>query len=162
MNNSCQETVLNFIHDAYNYGNGSLLVPEHLSMPRDISDRRVAAKLKSYRSKNRYFFSYTEWVFTDNDAILFTFLTAKRLTVVFLWRHFVNGEDCSHILNWIRETQRWRDGNFRFAFPWAGRAFIGLNFCIMKLSFFFYIFFYKFAFLFYLFFNICFLWFSYI
>ncbi|XP_057458366.1 tRNA dimethylallyltransferase 9 isoform X2 [Lotus japonicus] len=67
------ETVLNFIHDAYNYGNGSLLVPEHLSMPRDISDRRVAAKLKSYRSKNR---------------------------------HFVNGEDCSHILNWIRETQR--------------------------------------------------------
>lgn len=56
MNNSFQETVLNFIHDAYHDSNGSLFVPEHLTMSRDISSHREAAKLKSYRTKNRYLF----------------------------------------------------------------------------------------------------------
>ncbi|KAK7335093.1 hypothetical protein VNO80_26864 [Phaseolus coccineus] len=67
------ETILSFINGAYHDWNGSLLVPEHLRMSRDISNRREATQLKSYRTKNR---------------------------------HFVKGEDCSHILNWISKTQR--------------------------------------------------------
>ncbi|XP_027341663.1 tRNA dimethylallyltransferase 9 [Abrus precatorius] len=67
------ETILDFIHGSYYDRNGSLLVPEHLKMSRDISNHKEASKLKSYRTKNR---------------------------------HFVNGEDCSHILDWIRKTQR--------------------------------------------------------
>ncbi|RDX98934.1 tRNA dimethylallyltransferase 9, partial [Mucuna pruriens] len=67
------ETILNFIDGAYNDWNGSLIVPEHLRMSRDISNCRETTQLKSYRTKNR---------------------------------HFVNGEDCSYILNWIRKTQR--------------------------------------------------------
>ncbi|XP_020231384.1 tRNA dimethylallyltransferase 9 isoform X1 [Cajanus cajan] len=67
------ETILNFIHGAYHDWNGSLLVPEHLRMSRDISNRKEATQIKSYRTKNR---------------------------------HFVNGEDCSPILNWIKKTQR--------------------------------------------------------
>ncbi|KAF7836663.1 tRNA dimethylallyltransferase 9 isoform X1 [Senna tora] len=47
------DTVLNFIHDAYHDWSGTLVVPEHLRMPRDISNRREATQLKSYRTKNR-------------------------------------------------------------------------------------------------------------
>ncbi|CAI8593202.1 unnamed protein product [Vicia faba] len=67
------ETVLNFIHDAYHDQNGSLFVPEHLRMSKDISNSRIAAKLKTYRTRNR---------------------------------HFVNGEDCYPILEWIKTTQK--------------------------------------------------------
>ncbi|XP_045801267.1 tRNA dimethylallyltransferase 9 [Trifolium pratense] len=67
------ETILNFIHDAYHDRNGRLFVPEHLRMPRDISNSRIAAKLKAYRTRNR---------------------------------HFVNGEDCYPILEWIKKTQK--------------------------------------------------------
>ncbi|XP_014498614.1 tRNA dimethylallyltransferase 9 isoform X1 [Vigna radiata var. radiata] len=67
------ETILSFINGAYHDWNGSLPVPEHLRMSRDISNRRDEKHLKSYRSRNR---------------------------------HFVKGEDCSHILNWISKTQR--------------------------------------------------------
>ncbi|XP_052727057.1 tRNA dimethylallyltransferase 9 isoform X2 [Vigna angularis] len=67
------ETILSFINDAYHDWNGSLPVPEHLKMSRDISNRREEKHLKSYRTRNR---------------------------------HFVKGEDCSHILNWISKTQR--------------------------------------------------------
>lgn len=55
MNNLFQETVLNFIHDAYHNQNGNLFVPEHLRMSRDITNPRIAAKLKAYRTRNRYF-----------------------------------------------------------------------------------------------------------
>ncbi|XP_024631459.1 tRNA dimethylallyltransferase 9 isoform X2 [Medicago truncatula] len=67
------ETVLNFIHDAYHNQNGNLFVPEHLRMSRDITNPRIAAKLKAYRTRNR---------------------------------HFVNGEDCYPILEWIQKTQK--------------------------------------------------------
>ncbi|KAI4322998.1 hypothetical protein L6164_022642 [Bauhinia variegata] len=67
------ETVLNFIHNAYLDESGTVVVPEHLRMSRDGSNRREALELKSYRTKNR---------------------------------HFVNGEDCSHILDWIRKTHK--------------------------------------------------------
>ncbi|WJX73183.1 tRNA dimethylallyltransferase [Trifolium repens] len=67
------ETILNFIHDAYHDRNGSLFVPEHLRMPRDISNSRIAGKLKAYRTRNR---------------------------------HFVDGEDCYPILEWIKKTQK--------------------------------------------------------
>ncbi|KAL2331371.1 hypothetical protein Fmac_018952 [Flemingia macrophylla] len=46
------ETILNFIYGAYLDWNGSLLVPEHLRMSRDISNRREASQIKSYRTKN--------------------------------------------------------------------------------------------------------------
>lgn len=55
MINLFQETVLNFIHDAYHNQNGNLFVPEHLRMSRDITNPRIAAKLKAYRTRNRYF-----------------------------------------------------------------------------------------------------------
>ncbi|XP_017433517.2 tRNA dimethylallyltransferase 9 isoform X3 [Vigna angularis] len=67
------ETILSFINGAYHDWNGSLPVPEHLRMSRDISNRREEKHLKTYRTRNR---------------------------------HFVKGEDCSHILNWISKTQR--------------------------------------------------------
>ncbi|WJX19485.1 tRNA dimethylallyltransferase [Trifolium repens] len=67
------EIVLNFIQDAYHDRNGSLFVPDHLRMSRDISNSRIASKLKAYRTRNR---------------------------------HFVNGEDCYPILEWIKKTQK--------------------------------------------------------
>lgn len=67
------ETVVNFIHDLYRDGSGSLSVPAYLRMSRDITNPRIAAKLKSYRTKNR---------------------------------HFVTGEDCLPILEWIKKTQK--------------------------------------------------------
>ncbi|XP_061349655.1 tRNA dimethylallyltransferase 9 isoform X2 [Gastrolobium bilobum] len=47
------ETVLNFILNAYHDWNGSLLVPEHLRMLKDINGRETT-KLKSYRTQNRH------------------------------------------------------------------------------------------------------------
>ncbi|KAK7244198.1 hypothetical protein RIF29_39016 [Crotalaria pallida] len=62
------ETVLNFIHDAYRDQSGSIVVPEHLRMSRDISNRREAILLKSYHTQNRHFvnsddcFPILEWI----------------------------------------------------------------------------------------------------
>lgn len=53
-NNEFQETILNFIHDSYHDQNGSLFVPEHLRMSKDISNTQIAATLRSYRTTNRY------------------------------------------------------------------------------------------------------------
>ncbi|KAG5546146.1 hypothetical protein RHGRI_018355 [Rhododendron griersonianum] len=48
-----QENVLDFITDAYNDQSGTLIVPESLSMKKDISKRETSI-LKGYRAKNRY------------------------------------------------------------------------------------------------------------
>lgn len=45
--------MLDFITDAYNDQSGTLIVPESLSMKKDISKRETSI-LKGYRSKNRY------------------------------------------------------------------------------------------------------------
>ncbi|XP_028077284.1 tRNA dimethylallyltransferase 9 isoform X2 [Camellia sinensis] len=50
------DEVLNFIYDSYYNQNGSLTVPESLSMEREISSRRKS-ELKGYRTKNRRFIS---------------------------------------------------------------------------------------------------------
>ncbi|GMH05596.1 hypothetical protein Nepgr_007436 [Nepenthes gracilis] len=49
------ERVLDFIHDTYYDQTGRLTLPESLTIKKDISNRREAAQLKAYRTKNRYF-----------------------------------------------------------------------------------------------------------
>lgn len=48
-----QEKVLNFILDAYHDESGKMMVPESLRMDKDVTSRREASELKTYRTKNR-------------------------------------------------------------------------------------------------------------
>lgn len=49
-----QDSVLNFICDAYHDKSGNWVVPESLKMKKELSSRREESELKSYRTKNRY------------------------------------------------------------------------------------------------------------
>ncbi|XP_028755525.1 tRNA dimethylallyltransferase 9-like isoform X1 [Neltuma alba] len=49
------DAIIEFIDNAYHDWSGKLVVPEHLRMSKDISNRQEAAQLKSYRTKNRHF-----------------------------------------------------------------------------------------------------------
>ncbi|KAJ8626590.1 hypothetical protein MRB53_019897 [Persea americana] len=49
------EKVLNFILDAYHDESGKVVVPESLRMLKDVTGRREASELKTYRTKNRHF-----------------------------------------------------------------------------------------------------------
>lgn len=45
--------MLNFILDAYHDESGKVVVPESLRMLKDVTGRREASELKTYRTKNR-------------------------------------------------------------------------------------------------------------
>jgi len=79
MNNLFQETVLNFIHDAYHNQNGNLFVPEHLRMSRDITNPRIAAKLKAYRTRNRYFVFFSIWHIFMTMLMIFVAANINKL-----------------------------------------------------------------------------------
>lgn len=49
------EKVLNFILDAYHDKSGKIIVPESLRMDKDVTNRKEAIALKSYRTRNRLF-----------------------------------------------------------------------------------------------------------
>ncbi|KAB1216518.1 tRNA dimethylallyltransferase 9 [Morella rubra] len=90
------DQVLNFIYDAYYDKTEVLVVPESLRMKKDVSNRRETSKLKAYRTKNRY-----EMLISNIKLFV-----AKRLRgFLYMQRHFISRQDCSHILDWIRRTQ---------------------------------------------------------
>ncbi|XP_054815226.1 tRNA dimethylallyltransferase 9-like isoform X2 [Prosopis cineraria] len=49
------DTILDFIYESYHDKSGTLIVPEHLRMSRDVSNGREANDLKVYRPQNRLF-----------------------------------------------------------------------------------------------------------
>lgn len=95
-----QDQVLNFIYDAYYDKTEVLVVPESLRMKKDVSNRRETSELKAYRTKNRY-----EMLISNIKLFV-----AKRLRgFLYMQRHFISRQDCSHILDWIRRTQGWNN-----------------------------------------------------
>lgn len=92
-----QDTILEFIYDAYEKEAETLVVPDSIRMNKDMRNSREANALKAYRPRNRYREELSlgilfSWLF------ICTFMGCDSV----LLRHFVGREDCSSVLEWIR------------------------------------------------------------